>query len=652
MRVFGHGVPLIILPVLLAAQQPTDTVPLNPVVVTATRVPARADDVPVAVTVLRGADLRAEGISTVFEALREVPGAAVVQTGSFGGQTSLFLRGGQSDYVKVLVDGVPVNQPGGSFDFANLTTDNVERIEVVRGPASVLYGSDAMTGVVQIFTRRTAGAGSAEASFRGGTYGTLAADARASGGTETASYAVSVSRFESNGMHAVNNRYYNTVFSGLAHVAPDDRTDATLTLRYGDDAFHFPTDGAGDTIPPDHNQFTYGSGPTLGLDLGHYFTPRFEARLLLATNETSAGFDNRPDSAADSTIFRNLDDVRRSSADLRANLHLPSDAVVTVGTAVEQEHERSFNVCQTSFGDCTTPPIDSSRWNVAFYAQAVTDIGARVNLTIGVRMEDNQRFGTYVTYRVGAVYGLAAGTRVRATAGTGFREPAFFENYSTGFTVGNPDLRPEHSRSWELGLEQTIARDRAMFSATFFDQRFVDMIDYDPGAIPPAPSYRNVAGASSDGLELGARMTPTAAVSVGLSYTYLHTEVTRSGFDVSSGALLAAGQPLVRRPRHSARLDAAYRLADRGTASLAVTYVGDRVDQDFSTFPAPRDTLPSYTRVDFAAQIEVLRPRGGAPGLAFSARIENLFDRTYEEVKNFPARRRTLLFGGEVRFGR
>src|SRR5207244_12607182 len=121
--------------------------------------------------------------------------------------------------------------------------------------------------------------------------------------------------------------------------------------------------------------------------------------------------------------------------------------------AVVQEHEPSFNVCQTSFGDCTTPPIDSSRWNVAFYAQAVTDIGARVNLTIGVRVEDNQRFGTYVTYRVGAVYGLTAGTRVRATAGTGFREPAFFENYSTGFTVGNPDLRPEHSRSWELGLE-------------------------------------------------------------------------------------------------------------------------------------------------------------------------------------------------------
>src|SRR5437773_4891688 len=164
----------------LAAQGP-DTVMLNPVVVTATRFPRSAAGVPAAVTVLPGVDLRAQGIHTVLEALRDVPGAAVVQTGSFGGQTSLFLRGGQSNYVKVLVDGVPVNQPGGSFDFANLTTDNVERIEVVRGPASVLYGSDAVTGVGQILTRRGIGVAGADASVWAGNYGTFDSDVRASG---------------------------------------------------------------------------------------------------------------------------------------------------------------------------------------------------------------------------------------------------------------------------------------------------------------------------------------------------------------------------------------------------------------------------------------------------------------------------------------
>jgi vitamin B12 transporter len=389
----------------------------------------------------------------------------------------------------------------------------------------------------------------------------------------------------------------------------------------------------------------------LGLDVGHYFTRRLEARLLLGTNETNGGFDNRPDSAADSTRFQNLDNLRRASADLRANLYLPAGSVVTLGTTIEQEHERSYNLCQTSFGDCTTPPIDSARWNAAFYAQAVTDIGGRIGLTGGVRLEDNQRFGTFATYRMGAVYRLAGGTRVRATAGTGLREPNFVENYSTGYTVGNPDLQPEHSRSWEVGFEQWLARDRATLSATFFDQRFIDMIDYNPNVAPGAPNYYNVAAADANGVELGLRLAPARAVSVAASYTYLHTRINNPGYDPSSGTSLAAGQPLIRRPRHSARFDADYLLTGRGAVSLAVTYVGDRQDQDFSTFPFPRVTLSPFTRVDVAAQLDLVRPRRGIPGLAVSGRVENLLDLRYEDVKNFPARGRTLLLGGRLGWG-
>jgi vitamin B12 transporter len=146
-------------------------------------------------------------------------------------------------------------------------------------------------------------------------------------------------------------------------------------------------------------------------------------------------------------------------------------------------------------------------------------------------------------------------------------------------------------------------------------------------------------------------LAPEGPVSVSAGYTYLHTDVTNPGFDPSSGALLAAGQPLTRRPTHAARLDAGYRIADRGAATLALTYVGDRFDQDFSTFPFPRVTLPPYTRVDAAVRLDVRRPRGDVPGVAISGRVENLLDHAYEEVKNFPARRRTILVGGELRFG-
>src|SRR5438874_12705713 len=198
---------LVACPVSLAGQTRTDTVELNPVVVTATRIPTAARDLPVAVTVISGAQLRERDIRTVADALRTVPGADVVATNAYGSQTSLFLRGGESDYVKVLIDGVPRHAPGGAYDFANLTTDNVERIEVVRGPASVLYGSDAVTGVVQIVTRRGTGRDRAEASVRGGTYGTLVWDAEASGGTQAAGYSISISRFTSDGMYRCKNQY-------------------------------------------------------------------------------------------------------------------------------------------------------------------------------------------------------------------------------------------------------------------------------------------------------------------------------------------------------------------------------------------------------------------------------------------------------------
>src|SRR5437763_8836095 len=250
MRQWLGMLPPVVFPMVLAAQQRTDTVTLAPVVVTATRLPTRADALPTSVTVISGARLRAEGIRTVAEALRIVPGAAVVTPGPWGGQTSLFLRGGNSDYVKVLIDGVPQNAPGGAYDFANLTTDNVERIEVVRGPVSVLYGSDAVAGVVQIFTRDGRGSAHGDVTVSGGTYGSGSVTANIAGGDERAGYTVGISRFSSDGVYPINNQYRNDVLSGRVRLRPppDRRSDGTLWFRYDDALYHFPTDGAGDTV--------------------------------------------------------------------------------------------------------------------------------------------------------------------------------------------------------------------------------------------------------------------------------------------------------------------------------------------------------------------------------------------------------------------
>jgi vitamin B12 transporter len=550
--------------------------------------------------------------------------------------------------VKVLLDGVPLNQPGGSFDFSSLSTEGVERIEVLRGPASVLYGSDAVTGVVQIFTRRGTGKTRAEGTFEGGPYGTTAFSGRVSGGQRALSYSLGATRETSDGVYSVNNDYDNTVFSGQVRLAPDDRTDAALSVRYGDDTYHFPTNGAG--AISDSNQFTHSRGPTVGLDAGHRFSQAVEARLLLAVNGTDGGYDNAPDTAGDPNRFRSQDKLRRASADLRANITLRPGAVLTAGGALERQGAHSTNECEYAFGDCSSPTIDTTRWNQAAYAQLVTDPRHRLSLVAGGRV-DNGQFGTYATYRGGVAMRVTSGTRARVSVGSAFREPTFFENFTTGFTTGNPDLRPEHSHSWEVGLEQSVGGDLATVSATVFGQRFADMIDYDPNAAPGEPNYRNIAEASADGVEAGVRIASPGGFSLDASYTYLATNVIRAGFDSSPGAALASGEPLLRRPTHSARLDAGYRARRLGMASLSVLYVGDRVDQDFSTFPAPRVTLPSYTRVDVTAEGIVRRPRGGAPGIAVRARLENAFNRSYEEVTNFPARPRVLFLGAHVWFG-
>lgn len=294
----------------LAAQEPRPQLPsdstvhvpdsvrytLRGLVVTAHGTPVPREKAVPRVTVITGEQLEARGIHFVSDALREVVGAVVAESGAFGSLTSLFLRGGESDYVRVLVDGVPLNDPGGAFDFANLTTNNVERIEILRGPASVLYGSDAVAGVVHVLTKRGRAGPRAEAAFRGGTFGTIQWEGGLSGGGNLADYTFSVSRFSGDGLFEVNNEYRNAVASGRVAVRPDDRTEAAVTLRYGDSEFHFPTDGAG--RPVDENQFQVREAFALGLEASRRLPHELEARVQLAVSASDLGFDDRPDGPA------------------------------------------------------------------------------------------------------------------------------------------------------------------------------------------------------------------------------------------------------------------------------------------------------------------------------------------------------------------
>jgi vitamin B12 transporter len=631
-------------PLRLAAQQPADTVLLDSLVVTATRLPLPRVAVASAVTVVTGEALRARGITNLLDALRDVPGAALVQGGSFGTPASLFLRGGESDYVKVLLDGVPVNDPGGAFDFAHLTTDDVDRIEVVRGPASVLYGSDAVTGVIQVLTRGGRGTPRWRVAGGGGTYGSSEIEADAAGGTARAGFSASASRFASDGAYAFNGAYRRTEVAGSLRGTLGGRTDARLTLQVEDHRTHFPTDGAGRVV--DHNQFTTGRQTTAGFQARHILGPRLELRLQLASNVGDAGYDDRPDGPADSLGF--YADVSagrtvRRSADLRAVAYVGPGTTLTLGGALERQSDRSVDSAASQYGP-SADTLVASRRDGALYAQLVADPGGRVALNAGARVDRSTRFGSAATWRMGISWRLAPRVRLRGAVGTALKEPTFYENYAGGWVIGNPALRPERGRSWEVGAEARLGPGGPALSATWFVQRFRDLIQYTAAPrVPGDPNYLNVAAADASGLELEATLVRRGGLTARAHYTYLRTAVRDAGFDTATDGPFAAGRPLLRRPAHAAGGSLSY-AARAATLWAGVELVGRRDDMDYAAAVPVRVVLPAYLRVD-AAGTWPLFGRAGGTGLAATARVENLWGARYEEVRGFPARGRTVFLG-------
>ncbi len=622
----------------LSAQAPRDSIVLAPIVVTATRLPTPSSDLASAVTVVDGDALRRAGVATVADALRTVPSLALAQAGSWGAQTSLFLRGGENDHVRVLVDGVPLNQAGGALDLSALSTLEVERIEVVRGPASVLYGSDAMTGVIQVITRRGSGPARVSAEAAAGTYGT--SEARVAGGWRDGALALSggVERQATDGTQAFNNRHALSSVAAAARWTPDARTGVGATARFRDARYHYPTDGAGSVT--DSNQLQDTRQAMLALEAERRLSERVTARLLLGADLRRDSTDNAPDSPGDTLgvfAYESRTDYRRAAADLRADVRVGAGATATLGAVLEDQREEGRNSYRSSFGS-GSGAADVARTNRGLYVQLAT-AGARLGVQAGVRLDDNQAFGSFVTWRAGTSLRLSPVTRVRASAGTAFKEPTFVENYASGYAVGNPDLRPERSTSVEAGIEHAFAGGRASVAATAFAQRFRDLIQYTfATAAPTDPNFANVAAARASGLELELRAVPLPALRVEAQYTWLRSAASDSGFD---GTVFAPDQRLVRRPTHSGSVTGEWQAA-RAVLGARVLVVGDRDDRDFGAFPAQRVTLPAYGRLDLWGRLAVWR------AAALTVRMDNATGAHYEEIAGFPAPGRRVLAGVHV----
>lgn len=629
----------------LAAQD--GALPLEGLVVTAAPTARSIDAVANHVTILSGDRLHALGVRSLADALRDVPGLDVVRGGSFGSVTSVFLRGAESDHTLVLVDGVQVNQAGGGFDFEAVSTDNVERVEIVRGPTSALYGSDAVAGVVHVITRQGRGSPAFGISLDHGSYGRRSWRGSFQSGSEAAGYSLSVSRERSDGLLAFNNGHVSTTASGLARVRADDRTDVRVTLRVTDREYHFPTDGSGAVV--DTNAFTFEDAVTAGIDVARTLSDRLSVEVAVGLHDTDGGTDDAQDGPADSLGFygfTSLDDFLRANAEVR--LHAKVGAgIATIAYEYEEQRQRSFTASESAFGP-SSGRSDSRRTNHAAIAHLSGAWGS-LGYGGGVRLEENERFGSSASWQAGVSWLVhdAAGTRLRGVAGRAIKEPTFFESFATGFAVGNPELEPERSLSWEVGLEQPIVTGVTLRS-TWFDQSLLDLIQYTfTPPTPGGPNYFNVAEASTRGIEvdLGVRR---GRIHTSASWTWLDSKVVDAGFDEGPAANFVRGEALLRRPRH--RLSLRTRVA-LGVGSVEASYslVGARSDRDFSTFPATAVALPRYGLLGLGGSWTV--HSGPGTSVSFEARGENLLNASYQEVFGFSAPGRGLYVGARVGFG-
>lgn len=582
------------------------------VVVSAEAAPAESDSLGVAATVIDQAEIERSAQLSLLEVLRRAPGLDVVQSGGPGGVASLFLRGTSSTQTLVLVDGVKRNSPFfGGFDLSTLATANVGRVEVVRGPFSALYGSEAIGGVVQVFSKRGGASGFTAKGFA--SYGS----ATTKEGAFTAAYSdksVDVSagfrRTLTDG-DLPNGYFAATNLSSAVDVliSPDIRIGFVTQNDKGESGIPF----SGSTPTPfrktTSEEKTYSIPMTLVL--GGSTTLEASASLAKAKPTFSD-----PDDPYGYT-FSETDAERRSG---RAVLSFEAGAQrIAVGGDYERADVTSVDAYGTQLQDAST-----DTW-AAFVEDRISLSDGKLVFTAGLRRDDHSTFGDRWSPRLTASWAVTNGLRLRTAGGTGFRSPTAGELYYP--FSGNPALEPEQSTSYEVGAEFALGRSGASFEATAFSTDVEDLIQYDFAA----QTNVNVGKARMRGVEAVLTTPLSSTFAVRASYAWL------DAVDQDTGL------PLLRRPEHRGSATLSYATKKGVGAEVTALYVGQRDDVDAVTFE--RVTSPSYLRLDLAVTASKLL---GAFGLY--GRVTNLTDKEYSEVAGYPSPGRRYTVGLDLTY--
>ncbi|MHB8542277.1 MAG: TonB-dependent receptor [Candidatus Acidiferrales bacterium] len=601
------------------------------VVVSAQAEPEPANTVASPVTILTRQDIDQRQEIWLAPLLGSTAGANLARLGPMGGISSLFLDGGNSNFAKVLVDGTPVNQPGGDVDFSNLDLSNVDKIEIVHGASSALFGSDAMTGVVQILTHRgTTTTPELTVIGEGGSFSTRRGEAQLSGLVKRFDYSSAVSYFDSNGQ-GPNDRFRDTTLSGNFGWKFSDTDHLRFSVR----------SAASDAGQPGQ---TLLEPAILGQssDL-HDFSANLSWDFSTGTHwqHHIAGTESYfRDLGADVPFFTFTDKFNRASFEEQST-YLFRNGAISLGYDYEVEN-----------GSAAGP--HERRNNQGGYFETHYQFGRRMTVIAGGRAEANASFGTRFVPRTGLAYlarfghGFWGLTRLRASYGLGIKEPDFTQSFEADPCFpGNPNLKPERSNTFNAGIDQVVAHERLKFSATFFHNSFSDMVSFTscppPSfgpcslAVPPGcpaselnsfgyGTFFNTDSARAFGANTTIEAKPFSWLGIIGNYSYDDTRVLKApnAFDPTQ----APGNRLFLRPLHSADLilNAAFRRMDW---NLAGYFVGRETDSDFLRFGLTSN--PSHFRLDLGTQFTV------GHGVTAMANVENLLDHHYQDAIGYPA---------------
>lgn len=590
----------------ILAATPTPPSIQQEIIVTASALPESVDETPAAASVVTREDIEKREARDVADVLREVPGVTVSRTGSSGKTTSVFLRGGSSKQALVLWNGVEMNNAYHSaYNFGPLSTAGVERVEIVRGPFSALYGSDAVSGVVNVLTAPSHD--EALVDVEGGEHGFFNAAAHGALSRDRWNAHATLERRQDDGF-TPNDDFRSTSILGGVSFTPLATASIGILARYSSYDLGIPrnVNAAGTAFVPTPRRREDGWESQLAIPM-HFEAGRMTYSVRLTENHRNDDYVD-PDGAFGAEEAHTDAVTRSANASIRAKTAI---GAITLGG----EYETSEVDHTDTFGlNVDARERDSRSFFVEDRVSIAAGNGASFEITAGLRHDNYDTFGSELSPRVAAAW-VRNGHKVRAAYGKGFRAPAIGELYSPFF--GFPDLQPERSRSIEIGYDRYF--DNGSFTASVFDSEYDDLIFYDL----VAAHYGNINSASSRGLELGASHR-FGALSTSASYTYLDTE------DESSGA------ELLRRPRHSGSVALGYDFA-RLAAMLVLQHAGARADVT-DLFPYGNVTNEARTTAD-------LTLRWVAGAVVPYVRVENLTNERYEEVFGYPSMPRRFTAG-------